>query len=70
MDEINFKNEKVLHLNFSKLINDKEITIDKDSFYKNDPYSHLSDEFYANIFIKEILNKVGSLLNWFLMFHD
>ena len=58
IDNLNISNEKVVHLNFSKLISEKKILLNKDVYVLNDPGSHLTDEFYADVFIREILNRV------------
>jgi len=48
--------EKIYHLNFTKLILDGIINLEKDSFVKTDPASHLTEEAHANIFTKNIIN--------------
>ena len=58
IDKIKFNSNKVEHINFSKLIKDGQIKIDKDMYYKNDPASHLSDKFYADVFLKKIMEIV------------
>ena len=62
IDDIDFKNKNIYHLNFSKLISKNKILLDENTYYKNDPYSHLSDDFYSSIFIKEILNNILKIL--------
>ena len=47
---------KISHLNFSKLIFDEKIYFESDPFLKNDPGSHLNEEYQANIFGREIIN--------------
>lgn len=49
-------NKKVHHLNFSKLISEKQINLDKNSFVDNDPGSHLKGEYHSTIFVHEIIN--------------
>jgi len=48
--------EKIYHLNFTKLILDGIINLERDSFVKTDPASHLTEEAHANIFTKNIIN--------------
>ena len=48
--------KKISHLNFSKLIFDEKIYFESDPFLKNDPGSHLNEEYQANIFGREIIN--------------
>ena len=55
------KNEgKIYHLNFTKLILDGILNLEKDSFKKNDPASHLTEEAHANIFTKSIINLLNN----------
>ena len=54
---------KIFHLNFTKLINDKNIYISKENYKKDDPASHLKPDYYNNIFIKKIINYVYNDLN-------
>ena len=61
VDKIAQKNEKIYHLNFSKLIMSNKIKI-KSSAYKDDK-SHIKDEIYNNIFINSIKNKILENLN-------
>ena len=49
-------NKKVYHLNFSKLISEGEINLDKNSFVDNDPGSHLKGEYHSTVFVQEIIN--------------
>ena len=46
--------KKIKHLNFTKLINEKQILLKKESYLKNDPVSHLSSKFYRDIFVKNV----------------
>ena len=48
--------KKIYHLNFSKLILDKKINLKSNVFKKNDPASHLKEEYHATIFTQEIIN--------------
>ena len=48
--------KKIHHLNFTKLISDGEIDFKNYPFLKNDPGSHLKDQYLANIFIQKIIN--------------
>ena len=41
------------------MIKENKIEVNKDSFFYKDPASHLSDEYYGNTFINEILNVVN-----------
>ena len=49
-------NKKIHHLNFSQLISDGKIILEDYAFLKNDPASHLKNEYHANIFTQEIIN--------------
>ena len=49
-------NKKVHHLNFSKLISEGQINLDKNSYVDNDPGSHLKGEYHSTIFVQEIIN--------------
>ena len=51
-------NNNIKHINFSELFFNKEIKLDEKSFIKNDPGSHLKEEYHANIFVKEIINEL------------
>ena len=59
LDNLNIKNSKLNHINFTKMIKENKIEVNKDSFFYKDPASHLSDEYYGNTFINEILNVVN-----------
>ena len=48
--------KKIKHLNFTNLVLNGKIKIEKDFFVKNDPASHLTEEAHANIFTKNIIN--------------
>ena len=52
--------EKIYYLNFTKLILDGIINLEKDSFVKTDPASHLTEEAHANIFTKNIINLLNN----------
>ena len=52
--------EKIYYLNFTKLISDGIINLEKDSFVKTDPASHLTEEAHANIFTKSIINLLNN----------
>ena len=54
IDFIIKNNNKIYHLNFSKLILDKKIDFEKD-FYFGDSASHLKEGFHSNIFTKNII---------------
>ena len=49
-------NKKIHHLNFSQLISDGKIILEDYAFLKNDPASHLTMMYHANIFTQEIIN--------------
>jgi len=49
---------KTDHLNFSNLIIEKNIKINKENFKKDDPASHLEPNFYSTFFIKEITKRI------------
>jgi len=55
IDSIINNNNKIYHLNFSKLILDKKIDFKKD-FYFGDSASHLKESFHSNIFTKNIID--------------
>jgi len=61
VEKIAQKNEKIYHLNFSKLIMNNEIKFES-SAYKDDK-SHIKDIYYNNIFINSIKNKILENLN-------
>ena len=48
--------EKVYHLNFTRLISDGEIHFENFPFKIGDPGSHLNDEYHANLFMQKIIN--------------
>ena len=56
IDKIIKNNNKVNHLNFSKLIKDKIFVLNKES-YKNDK-AHIKEKYYIEIFLKELKNKI------------
>tara|TARA_Y100000590_G_scaffold453325_1_gene598172 strand:+ start:14923 stop:16098 length:1176 start_codon:yes stop_codon:yes gene_type:complete len=48
--------KKIKHLNFTNLVSEGEIKIEKSFFVKGDAASHLTEEAHANIFTKNIIN--------------
>ena len=58
IDKLFIGEEKITHINFTKLVNEKKIKIGKDAYFKNDPSSHLSDKFYHEIYIKTVFEKI------------
>ena len=61
IDNVIENHNNIYHLNFSKLINNNEIEIDK-NVYKNDKI-HLKEKYYIEIFIKKIEEKILNNLN-------
>ena len=59
IDELIGENQKTEHLNFTKLIKDKIITIKKND-YLEDYRSHITPDYYKKIFIKEIAKHIAS----------
>ena len=55
IDKIIKNNDKIYHLNFSKLILDKKIDF-KNDFYFGDSASHLKERFHSDIFTKNIID--------------
>ena len=60
IEKIVKKEEKIYHLNFTKLILDGIINLEKDTFVEADPSSHLTEEAHANIFTKSIINLLNN----------
>ena len=60
IEKIVKNNQKIYHLNFSQLISEGKINLERNIFVENDPASHLKEEYHATIFIQEIIN----LLKW------
>ena len=58
IDEILPKKDKFIHLNFTKLIYEKKVNIEKKDYKTNDPASHLKPEYYSNIFLKQIMQQI------------
>ncbi len=56
IEKIIKNNQKIYHLNFSQLISEGKINLEKNLFVENDPASHLKEEYHATIFIQEIIN--------------
>ena len=56
IEKIVKNNQKIYHLNFSQLISEGKINLEKNLFVENDPASHLKEEYHATIFIQEIIN--------------
>ena len=61
IDDLVKNQNKIHHLNFSKLINNKKIIIDSKA-YKNDK-SHLKEKYYIEIFLKNIKKEVLNSLS-------
>ena len=61
IDNLVKNQHKIYHLNFSKLINTKKISIDRKA-YKNDK-SHLKEKYYIEIFLKNIKKKILSIIS-------
>ena len=53
------KNEKKIHhLNFSQLISQGKINLEKYVFQENDPGSHLKTQYHASIFVQKIIDQL------------
>ena len=63
INSLKINSEKFVHLNFTKKINNNIIKVNQKSFYIDDPASHLSDRYYGNVFIKEIMRQVLKDIN-------
>ena len=61
IDKIIKSEEKIYHINFSKLILDRDIDLKYNLFQENDPASHLREDYHANIFIQEIISTLENL---------
>ena len=48
--------KKIHHLNFSQLISEGKISLEKYVFQKNDPGSHLKTKYHASIFVQKIID--------------
>ena len=55
VDRVLQYDEKIYHLNFSKLISDKEIILLNNEFSDTDPASHLKEKYHASIFTRKII---------------
>jgi hypothetical protein len=55
VDKVLINDEKVYHLNFSRLIFDGEIKLLNNEFSDTDPASHLKEEYHASIFTQGII---------------
>lgn len=63
IEKLVINRRKISHLNFTKLINEKNIYISKENYKKDDPASHLKPDYYNNLFIKKIIDYVFNDLN-------
>ena len=61
IDDLVKNQNKIHHLNFSKLINNKKIIIDSKA-YQNDK-SHLKEKYYIEIFLKNIKKEILNSLS-------
>jgi len=52
---------KLYHLNFTKLISNGKVNLDKNVFQENDPSSHVKEEYHANIFTQEIIETLEKI---------
>ena len=57
VDDLSLNSKKIFHLNFTKLIENNEITI-KESDYLEDYQSHITPDFYKKYFIKKITEQI------------
>ena len=55
---IGLEKDKFIHLNFTQLIYEKKVNIEKKDYKTNDPASHLKPEYYSNIFLKQIMQQI------------
>ena len=63
IDNLVANRKKVFHLNFTKLIHEKDVSIKKKDYKKDDPGSHLNPSYYGDFFIKKIIDYVFNNLN-------
>ena len=56
VDKVLTNDERVYHLNFSRLIFDKQIKLLNNEFSDTDPASHLKKEYHASIFTQKIID--------------
>jgi|TARA_B100001079_G_scaffold250485_1_gene242055 hypothetical protein len=56
IEKIIKNNQKIYHLNFSQLISEGKINLEKNFFIENDEASHLKEEYHATIFTQKIIN--------------
>ena len=56
IEKIIKNNKKIYHLNFSQLISEGKINLEKNFFIENDEASHLKEEYHATIFTQKIIN--------------
>tara|TARA_Y100000590_G_scaffold50663_1_gene53384 strand:- start:40 stop:1194 length:1155 start_codon:yes stop_codon:yes gene_type:complete len=61
VDKIVKNEKKIIHLNFTNLINNKKIILKKNMYIKGDPTSHLNEKFHAEIFTKTIINQLKEI---------
>ena len=50
--------KKIHHLNFSQLISQGKINLEKYVFQENDPGSHLKTQYHASIFVQKIIDQL------------
>ena len=50
--------KKIHHLNFSQLISEGKINLEKNVFQKDDPGSHLKIKYHASIFVQKIIDEL------------
>tara|TARA_Y100000590_G_scaffold263992_1_gene296559 strand:- start:1263 stop:2438 length:1176 start_codon:yes stop_codon:yes gene_type:complete len=58
VDQLIENKKKVKHLNFTNLVNYENFPLEIENYQKNDPSSHLNEDYYNNFFIKKILDYV------------
>ncbi len=56
VDNLIKNDKKIFHLNFTKLIAEKKINIEKNNFFKNDPLAHINYDYYRNTYIKKLID--------------
>ena len=61
IEKISKNNKKIHHLNFSKLISDEKINIEKYSFLETDPATHLKEKYHTTLFIQDIIKKLDQI---------
>ena len=57
-----YYNNKLQHINFTKLINSNEIELTENNFIENDQASHLNEKTHSNVFTKQIIIEIEKII--------